>query len=90
MKEDRGSEASEPREEAGSPAGKPDVEEKEEPVVYEYVTQPRSLCSLMLPFLHCDLIVVVFVSFSSQVKKSTLNPNAKEFNPKSLLAVVSM
>ncbi|XP_018423504.1 PREDICTED: ataxin-2-like protein [Nanorana parkeri] len=57
VKEDRVCEISEPREEAGSPAGKTEVEEKEEPVVYD------------------------------QVKKSTLNPNAKEFNPKSLLAV---
>ncbi|CAI9551301.1 unnamed protein product [Staurois parvus] len=55
VKEDRVCETSEPQEEAGSPAGKTEVEEKEEPVV--------------------------------QVKKSTLNPNAKEFNPKSLLAV---
>ncbi|XP_040212197.1 ataxin-2-like protein isoform X3 [Rana temporaria] len=57
VKEDRVCEIIEPLEEAGSPAGKTEVEEKEEPVVYD------------------------------QVKKSTLNPNAKEFNPKSLLAV---
>ncbi|PIO24545.1 hypothetical protein AB205_0087030, partial [Aquarana catesbeiana] len=57
VKEDRACEIIEPLEEAGSPAGKTEVEEKEEPVVYD------------------------------QVKKSTLNPNAKEFNPKSLLAV---
>ncbi|XP_077305728.1 ataxin-2-like protein isoform X3 [Lithobates pipiens] len=57
VKEDRVCEIIEPMEEAGSPVGKTEVEEKEEPVVYD------------------------------QVKKSTLNPNAKEFNPKSLLAV---
>ncbi|KAM5152020.1 ataxin-2-like protein isoform 2-T2 [Mantella aurantiaca] len=57
VKEDRVSETIEPQEEACSPAGKSDIEEKEEPIVYD------------------------------PVKKSTLNPHAKEFNPKSLLAV---
>lgn len=37
VKEDRVCEIIEPLEEAGSPAGKTEVEEKEEPVVYEYV-----------------------------------------------------
>nr|DBA19104.1 TPA: hypothetical protein GDO54_014976 [Pyxicephalus adspersus] len=57
IKEHKDSEIIEPQEEAASPADKTEVQEKEEPIVYD------------------------------QVKKSTLNPNAKEFNPKSLLAV---